>query len=68
MSQFAPVPVHSSFFTVYLSKHGIELHPGCQDYPNTHVLFSSRSYESAQHFAQIAASIRHLPLKSWVNI
>jgi hypothetical protein len=68
MPQATSVSVPPSFFTVYLSKDGIELGPGCQDYPTAHVLFSSTSYESAQHFAQIAADRRQLPVKSWVNV
>lgn len=56
-----------SFFTVYLSDQGIELRPGCEDYPSFHALHTSKSYEAAQQFAQTAATHRNLPMKSWVD-
>lgn len=62
-----PAKISQSFFTVYLSKQGIELRSGYADYPNCHPLHTSKSYESAQEFAQAAAEIRNLPIKSWVN-
>ena len=54
-----------SFFTVYLSKDGIELRPGCDDYPNRQALHTSKSYEAAQQFAQAVASNRNLPVSIW---
>ena len=66
MSQSATEMTHHPFFTVYLSQQGIELRTGCEDYPNFHVLHTSKSYESAEHFAQTAARHRNLPLKSWI--
>jgi hypothetical protein len=60
--------IAQSFFTVYLSQQGIELRPGYADYPNCHALHTSKSYESAQEFAQIAASHRNLPLKDRVGV
>jgi hypothetical protein len=59
--------INQSLFTVYLTKQGIELRSGCKDYPHCHALHTSKSYESAQQFAQIAANHRNLPVKSWVR-
>lgn len=57
----------SAFFTVYLSRQGIELRLGCDDYPDCYALHTCNSYEVAHQFAQMAANHRNLPLKSWVN-
>jgi len=54
--------INETLFTVYLSKEGIELRPGCDDYPNRQALHTSKSYEMAEHFAQVAASTRNLPI------
>lgn len=67
MSQSALAPDQSSFFTVYLSTHAIELRPGCEDAPHSQVLHTSKSYEAAQEFAKAAANHRNLPMKSWVE-
>jgi hypothetical protein len=61
------VAINQPFFTVYLSNQGIELRPGYEDYPHCQALHTSKSYESAQEFAQAAASHRNLPMKSWVD-
>lgn len=53
----------TSFFTVYLTKVGIELRLGCEDYPNYRAIHTSLSYESAYEFAQTAATHRNLPFK-----
>lgn len=62
-----PATIEQSFFTVYLSQQGIELRPGYEDYPNCHALHTSKSYESAQQFAQTAARHRNLPMTSWIQ-
>lgn len=56
------------FFTVYLTKDGIELKSGCQDYPNHQAIHTSRSYDSAYDFAKTAATHRNLPLKNWFQV
>lgn len=60
--------LNQPFFTVYLTEQGIELRPGYDDYPNCHALHTSKSYESAQQFAQTAESHRNLPMKSWTKL
>jgi len=62
------VAANSSFFTVYLSAQGIELRRGFEDYPNCLALHTSKSYESAQQFAQAAANNRNLPLNNQVLV
>lgn len=59
--------IYPSFFTVYLSKQGIELRSGYADYPGCQALHTCKSYESAQHFAQTAADHRNLPMRNQVN-
>ena len=54
--------INQSFFTVYLTKQGIELRLGSEDYPNCHALHTSKSYQAAQDFAQTAANHRNLPI------
>ncbi|MGI0486676.1 hypothetical protein ACN4EK_14650 [Pantanalinema rosaneae CENA516] len=55
--------VHQPIFTVYLTSQGIELHPGCEDYPYRQALHSCKSFELAYEFAQMAAACRNLPLQ-----
>lgn len=56
-----------SFFTVYLTAQGIEVRPGCEDYLNWQALHTSKSYESAEQFAQAASALRNLPIKDWLS-
>lgn len=55
--------IEPAFFTVYVTEYGIELLPGCADYPNCQALHTSKSYESAYQFAQAAAAHRNLPFR-----
>lgn len=55
--------IQQPMFTVYLTSQGIELHPGCEDYPYRQALHSCRSFELAYEFAQMAATCRNLPLQ-----
>jgi hypothetical protein len=59
----APTFRQQSIFTVYLTSRGIELHPGCEDYPYRQALHSCKSFELAYEFAQMAAACRNLPLQ-----
>ncbi|MBL1174939.1 MAG: hypothetical protein FWK01_07405 [Pantanalinema sp. GBBB05] len=55
--------IQQPIFTVYLTSQGIELHPGCEDYPYRQALHSCKSFELAYEFAQMAAACRNLPLQ-----
>lgn len=56
-----------NYFTVYLTAQGIEVRSGCKDYPDWHALHTSKSYESAEQFAQAAATHRSLPIRNWLR-
>lgn len=57
-----PATINQALFTVYLTAQGIELRSGCEDYPNCHPLHTSKSYELAHQFAQVASENRNLPI------
>lgn len=62
------MPIQSvPFFTVYQTAQGIALRAGCQDYMNWQAIHSSKSYESAYRFAQIAAAHRAVPFDDYVK-
>ncbi|MDX2100448.1 MAG: hypothetical protein SFW36_21950 [Leptolyngbyaceae cyanobacterium bins.59] len=54
------------FFTIYQSQRAIELRLGCDDYPSTRIISTSRSYESAYQVALSAAVSKQLPLENYV--
>ncbi|HEY9663751.1 MAG TPA: hypothetical protein V6C65_35325 [Allocoleopsis sp.] len=50
-------------FTVYQTATAIILEGGCKDYNTvSRIMSTSRSYEIAQGFAQLAAKLHNLPL------
>ena len=57
-----------NMFTVYKTDEGVELHPGCEDYPNRRAIYTAKSYEAAQHFAQTAANLQGKMLKDFSQL
>lgn len=65
--RFMQVSKELNFFTVYLTAQCIEVCPGCKDYPDWYALHTSKSYESAEQFAQAVAIHRSLPIRNWLR-
>lgn len=61
------LPSSEEFFTVYLTKFGVELHSGCSDRCSNYAMHTSKSYQMAFEFAQTAAFIRKVPLRNRVK-